>query len=374
MWLVDVDVEDAAVWRDLFGDLDYLWDASSGAFSLSGLFGRGVLLCRRGALRGGLGAPGGRTLGGSGVARDGSAAASGSWLQFSCDGFIWSSLGCLIVKYTWRTRFSFCWWRAVLYFWFIWFCCCWKYIVHFFSIESRTEFRLPLVNDLGFLWFRLRLRDLFASQLRLGSGSLHLNFVASTSLLYILHCYSHVSHLIVRWRRRSALLLTPSSSSNPCLSLLSLDKVLRFWFQFRYQINFIVHGWIRRLQFNESSLVIIGVKLQQVVVRFRPRHVEVIVVGARLLVVLLFFWALQQLMALLLFNNVSIEIRAQSTGAFIDIPLNWQQIWDEVRRWVKDYVIFIVRHDFLPSAFQLHDGLLRRWRMLKHLQLLKLPL
>jgi hypothetical protein len=78
-------------------------------------------------------------------------------------------------------------------------------------------------------------------------------------------------------------------------------------------------------------------------------------------------------MALLLFNNVSIEIRAQSTRAFIDIPLNRQQIWDQVRRRVEDDVIFSLLEDFLLITFQLHDGLLRRRWMLIYLQLLKLP-
>jgi len=83
--LINVNVEDAAVGRHLFGALLLFasniqrrggteQNASSRAFRL---FGRGVLFCRRDSLRGGLGALGDGTLDGSGVARDGSDMASG---------------------------------------------------------------------------------------------------------------------------------------------------------------------------------------------------------------------------------------------------------------------------------------------------------
>ena len=330
MWLIDVDVEDAAVGRNLFGACGIQSrggakkNPRSGAF---GLFGRGVFFCRRDSLGGGLRAPGDGTLGGSGVnnlvARDGPNTASGGWLQFSFCGSIWSSLGSFIVKYSRGIRFSFRWRRTILCFWLIWFACHWKHIVHFFLIKSRIEFRLLFLNDLGFLLFFLCLCHLFASELKLGSLSLclHLNFVSSNA------AYSHLSHLIIRRSYTSTLLLTPSCSSTyiytypyPCLSLFSLNKVLCLRFQFRYQVNFIVNGWIRRFQFNKSIIIIIWVKLQQVVVRFWPRHVEVIVVRARLLVMhMLLFWALQQLMTLLLFDDLFIEIRAQSARVFFSV-------------------------------------------------------
>lgn len=173
--------------------------------------------------------------------------ASGCWVQFAFRWylfiFIRSSIGSLIFEYSRSARFSFCWRNAVLWFWLFWFWCHRKDVVHFFLIKGRIKFWFLFVNDFGFLLFFLCLHSLFASRLKPGSVArrLHLHLVSFNA------AYSHLPHLVARRSHTSARLLTPSCSSfDSSLSLFSLNKVLCFWFQFRYQVNFVVNRWIRR--------------------------------------------------------------------------------------------------------------------------------